>query len=175
MRLVNLLIAVSFLGCADQIIIPNDVPLGTTEVYINGKLRNFKNNSSAQIISGNLVRFNFFLDENINNGEYFFRIGGVTKFANENTSFSPVNFDTNNPEAMKMFFVSIYDSDLPFQKYVYFPSPNDYVFFEKFDTISRTFSGRGRLEFKRVGILPEGKNNHDLYVEFTFHDYFEVY
>ena len=154
----------------------DDIPYGTNLICIDGRVKEFENNSFyyRQSDSVEVLRISFtqeFSSSQINQLI-------CSTFFPENSKDYIVNDEPfQYPGNMAVSFNQSYDEDLNGWEYKYCGSKDDYFKLEKFDITNQLMSAKGLLRFKRIkkNGAPGGTGiDKVIYVEFAFHDYFEI-
>lgn len=177
---INYFIALSilFLSCNVDygVTLPDEIPIGTNIIYINGEQRNFENYFYSVKTVDNKLRFFIKFTENVNDGEFINQLGSLTYWPASNTEYVLMAEESEETMTMQVAFTQIYDEDLPGWDYKFTNSNDNYFFIEKLDTLNNTVSGRGLLKFKRTktnGVSGGAGLDASIECEFKFNDYFE--
>src|SRR5687767_1269204 len=145
-----LILFTSIISCQkDGVILPEEIPLETSLIYINGKIRNYNNYSYSRKLDNGKDKLFILFSENINNGQLIYTIGATTYWPLEKNEYDLTRFEIASHNTLKLSFIQHYEEDLSGPSYTYYDTRDDYFILEKYDTINQIISGRGQFIFKK--------------------------
>jgi hypothetical protein len=134
----------------ESTILPENLPLDSTFVSVNGQIRNFQNASYSFKLEDNQERLSLVFSEKLNNGLLVYTVGGITYRPVLRDDYVMLQFNREESDRMQLSFFQIVAEDLPGVAYEYFPRDEDFFSIEKYDTINDIVAGRGEFTLRKV-------------------------